>query len=78
MAVLEVHNSLVMVLGFFLCLFFFWLVGVILFGWLVFIRLMKSFVSPNGSKVCVCVPLSLSLLVRSVSRCNVWVLISVV
>lgn len=38
---------------------------------------MKSFVPQNGSKVCVCVPLSLSLLVRSVSRCNVWVLSSV-
>lgn len=68
MAVLEVHNSLVMFWGF-LCWFF--LVGWGYFVCLVGFYLMKSFVPQNGSKVCECVPLSLSLLVRSVSRCNV-------
>lgn len=29
----------------------------------------------NGSKVLVCVPLNLSILVRSVSRYNVWILV---
>lgn len=75
MAVLEVHNNLVMILVFFVFVF--------LVGWGYFVCLVgfyltdESFVTQNGSKVCVCVPLSLSLLVRSVSRCNVWVLSSV-